>query len=127
MIERVRLKRKTRSESKGVSSAPPSWRRLFGHPNILGGEDAAAYEELLAHIRAAVTPRDIIDEMFIVDLVALEWTVLRWHRLKFSLIQMSGCKALERFLVEKFNSDYALHEEHFKCPSENILNPLNRL
>jgi hypothetical protein len=121
MIERVRLKRKTRSESTVVSSAPPSWRRLFGQPNILGGEDAAAYEELLARIRAAVTPRDIIVEMFIVDLVALEWTVLRWHRLKFSLIQTGACKALERFLVKQFESDYALHEEHFKDHLEEIL------
>src|SRR5438034_8631946 len=43
MVER--LKRKTRSESKVVSSAPPPWGRLFGHPNILEGEDAAAYED----------------------------------------------------------------------------------
>jgi hypothetical protein len=121
MIERVRLKRKTRSESKVVSSAPPSWRRLFGHPNVLEGEDTAAYEELLAHIRAAVTPRDIIDEMFIADLVASEWTVLRWHRLKFSLIQAGGYKALECFLVEQFKSNYALHEEHFKGYLEEIL------
>jgi hypothetical protein len=34
MVERVRLKRKTRSESKVVSSAPPPWRRLFGHSNV---------------------------------------------------------------------------------------------
>jgi hypothetical protein len=121
MVERVRLKRKSKSESKVVSSAPPSWRRLFGQPNVLVGEDGAAYEELRARIRAAETPRDIIEEMFIADVVASEWTVLRWLRLKFSLIQTAVCKALERFLVEQFESNYALHEEHFKGYLEEIL------
>src|SRR5438067_9440862 len=112
MVER--LKRKTRSESKVVSSAPPPWGRLFGHPNILEGEDAAAYEELLARFRAAVKPVEFIEEMFIEDVVALEWQVLRWRRLSSGLIQKRGCKALEGFLVEQFESNYALHEEHFE-------------
>ena len=117
MVER----RRRRSQSKVVSSAPPSWRRLFGQPNILEGEDAAAYEELLARIRAAQTPRDIIEEMLIVDLVDSEWTVLRWHRLKFSLIQTAGYKALKHFLVKQFESNYALHEEHFRVYLAEIL------
>ena len=31
---------------------------LFGPPLLLGGEDAAAYDQLLGHIRAAVKPVD---------------------------------------------------------------------
>ena len=46
--------RKARSQSKALASAPtPPW-RLFGQPNILEGEDAAAYNELLDRVRAAV-------------------------------------------------------------------------
>ena len=41
---------------------------LFGPPILLEGEDAAAYDQLLAHIFAAVEPVDVIDEMFIVVL-----------------------------------------------------------
>jgi hypothetical protein len=52
-------------QSKVVSSTPPPWRRLFGQPIILEGEDAATYEELLARIRAAIKSVDIIEEMFI--------------------------------------------------------------
>jgi hypothetical protein len=121
MVERVRLIRKTRSESKVVSSAPPPWRRLFGHPNVLGGEDAAAYEELLARFRAAVNPVDIIEEMLIADVVASEWEVLRWRRLSSVLIQNCGYEALQGFLVEQFESNYALHEEHFKGYLAKIL------
>ena len=36
----------------------------------LQGEDAAAYDELLSRAGAAVKPVDIIDEMFIADVVS---------------------------------------------------------
>jgi hypothetical protein len=84
MIERVRLDPKTRSKSKSVTSAPAPRLRLFGQPQVLEGEDAAAYDELLARICAAVKPVDIIDEIFIADVVSLEWEVLRWRRLKWT-------------------------------------------
>jgi hypothetical protein len=53
----------------------PTRLRLFGEPQLLEGEDPAAYDELLARFRAAVKPVDIIEEMFIADVVALEWEV----------------------------------------------------
>jgi len=87
---------------------------VFGPPLLLEGEDATAYDELLGRICAAVKPVDIIDEMFIADIVALEWEVLRWRRLKRTLIRETGLKALERFLVEQLESNYALHKEHFQ-------------
>jgi hypothetical protein len=49
--------------------------------------------------------------MFIADAVSLEWEVLRWRRLKRSLIRAAGLKALADFLDEKL--DYHLYEERF--------------
>ena len=40
---------------------------LFGPPPVIEGEDAAAYEQLLARICAAVKPVDIIEQIFIAD------------------------------------------------------------
>jgi hypothetical protein len=94
---------------------------VFGPPLLLEGEDAAAYDELLARVCAAVKPADIIDEMFIADIVALGWEVLRWRRLKWTLMQETGLKALELFLVEQFESNYALHEKHFQRYLAEIL------
>jgi transcriptional regulator of aromatic amino acid metabolism len=71
---------------------------LFGPPLLIQGEDGAAYDQLLARIWVAVNPVDIIDEMFIADIVFLEWEVLRWRRLKSSLIQARGLQALKDFL-----------------------------
>jgi len=112
-----------KSESKTEIAAPSVPQRLtvFGPPLLLGGEDAAAHDQLLGRICAAVKPADIIDEMFIADIVALEWEVLRWRRLKWTLMQETGLNALERFLVKQLESNYALHEEHFKSYLTEIL------
>ena len=106
MSKRVRSDSKIKSKSKSVTSGPAPRFRLFGQPPILEGEDGGAYDELLARICAAVKPFDIIDEMFIAEVVSLEWEVLRWRRLKSSLIRARGLKALEGFLGKQL--DYEL-------------------
>jgi hypothetical protein len=120
MSKRVRVDPK-RSQSKPATSAPaPRW-TLFGQPQLLVGEDAAAYDQLLARICAVMKPVDIIDKMFIDDVMSLEWEVLRWRRLKRTLLQATGLKALQSFLIKQLESNYALHEEHFKSYLTEIL------
>jgi hypothetical protein len=76
-IKRVRLDRKAKSKSKSMTPAPARRFRLFGQPHVLEGEDAAAYNELLARICDAIKPVDILEEMFIADVVSSEWEALR--------------------------------------------------
>jgi hypothetical protein len=106
-----------------IAAVPGQMQRLavFGPPLLLEGEDGAAYDELLARVCAAVKPVDIIDEMFIADILALEWEVLRWRRLKRALMRETGLKELERFLIAELESNYALHEEHFENYLATIL------
>ena len=119
MSKRVRLDKNARSKSKYVTSAPaPRW-TLFGQPPLLDGEDAAAYDELLARIHAAVKPGDIIDEMLISDVASLEWEVLRWRRLELSLIRARGLAALERFLANQL--EYCSYADQFAGDLERIL------
>ena len=120
-IKRVRSNRKAKSESKSMTPAPARRFRLFGQPQVLEGEDAAAYEELLARICAAVKPADIVDEMFIADVVSSEWEVLRWRRLNVSLIRAFALKELETFLVKQLESNYVLHAKHFESYLAKIL------
>src|SRR5262252_4772848 len=108
-----------KSESKAELAAarvpgPAQRLAVFGPPLLLEGEDAEAYDELLARLYAAVKPVDVIDEMLIADIVALEWEVLRWRRLKRTLMREPGLKALKPFLIEQLESNYALHKKHFK-------------
>lgn len=83
-----------------VTSAAVQRFSPFGPPLVLEGEDAAAYEELLARVRAAVKPVDIIDAMFVDDVVRLQWKVLLWGRLKLGLIKASLSRPLEGFLTD---------------------------
>ena len=92
---------------------------LFGPPPLIEGEDAAAYEQLLARICAAVKPVDIIDEVFIADVVPSEWEVLRLRRLKWSLIRALGLEFLQDFLVGHL--DYDLYSDDFADDLAEIL------
>src|SRR5215813_9585555 len=110
-----------KSESTEIAAVPGQVQRLavFGPPLLLEGEDAEAYDELLARLYAAVKPVDVIDEMLIADIVALEWEVLRWRRLKRALMRDPGLEALKLFLMEQLDSNYALYQEHFKSYHAN--------
>jgi hypothetical protein len=113
-------KSKNKTEVGSISVLEEAQRlALFGPPLLLEGEDAAAYNEFLIRIRAAVKPVDIIDDMFIADVVSLEWEVLRWRRLKLRLIRTGGLKALEDFLATKL--EYDLYSEHFAADLTKIL------
>src|SRR5262245_58855216 len=94
--------------------APARWPTLFGPPPLLEGEDGAYYAELLARIRAAVKPADFIDEMFTVDIASLQWEVLRWRRLKLSMIRKRALENLEEFLGNELPydlyCDYFVHD-----------------
>ena len=64
---------KTNSKSKMMK--PTGALTLFGQPMVLPGEDAGAYNELFARLRAAVKPTDFIYEIYIDDVVTAEWDI----------------------------------------------------
>jgi hypothetical protein len=111
VIDRVRSNRSASSTSNALTSAPALRFRLFCQPNLLWGEDGAAYDELLARVCAAIKPVDIVEEIFISDVVSLQWEVLRWNRLESSLIKAGAFAALKEFLGEKLDDE--LYAEHF--------------
>ena len=109
---------KVRSKAKSKTKAViPRYRgkrpSLFAPPLLLVGEDAAEYDELHAAIRAALNPIDTVYEMFVADVVALEWEVLRWRRLKSSLMRGYQIKILGEFLSEKLKLHYSLYVQDF--------------
>jgi hypothetical protein len=116
------VSRKSNNKTKvGTTSVSGQAQRLglFGPPLLLEGEDDAAYDEFLARMRAAVNPVDIIDDIYIADVVPSEWEVLRWRRWKFNFIRTLGLKALESFLAKEL--EYELYSEHFASDLTNIL------
>jgi hypothetical protein len=80
-------------------------------PELLPGEDPAMYQEFLTRICETVKPIDIIEHIFINDFAYLEFDVLRWRRLRITLIRELRLSALQHFLEE--NLDYNLYADHF--------------
>ena len=78
---------------------------------LLEGEDAAAYDELLNRVRDAVKPNDFIEEIYVSDVVSLEWEVIRWRRLKISLMQAGVNDATRDFLSQHL--DYEDYRDSF--------------
>ena len=77
---------------------PPTKWNFFGPAPLLDGEDAAAYDELLARVSGAVKPSDILEEIWVRDVVDLVWEALRLRRLKASLITAKAHNGLEQIL-----------------------------
>src|SRR6516164_738392 len=122
MSKRAGLHSKANSKTKSNISplAKVQGLTLFGSPQLLlHGEDAAAYDELLGRVCAAIKPVDIIDEMFIADVVSLEWEVLRWRRLKSSLMQTWSLREVQKFLTNHL--DYDQYREFFEENLTEIL------
>jgi hypothetical protein len=67
-----------------------------------------------------VHPVDVIDEILVADLVALEWDVLRWRRLKVGLLQTRELRMLTDFLSGRA-LDYDLYREHFENDLQQVL------
>ena len=122
MTKRADLEAKAKSKAgaKTLPLATVQPLALFGSPVLLAGEDDAAYHQLLSRVRTAINPIDIIDEMFIADAVSLEWEILRWRRLKSSLMRTRGLEALEQFL-NKHLDYYNHYQKHFEKDLAQIL------
>src|SRR5262244_3618565 len=74
---------------------------LFGPPPLLEGEDTAAYDELLVRISGAVKPADILEEIWVRDIVDLVWEAFRLRRLKANLITAVAHEGVERILTPR--------------------------
>jgi hypothetical protein len=72
---------------------------LFGPPPLFEGEDAKAYDELLMRISSAVKPVDILEDIWVRDLVDLTWDAFRLRRLKASVMTTNAHKGLSETLA----------------------------
>ena len=112
------MSRKSKSKTEIATPNVPG-AMLFGPPLLLEGEDAAAYDQLLARVCAAAKPVNIIDEMNIDDAVYWAWEFSRYRRLKSNLIRKLGLEFLQGFLRKKL--DYDLYSEYFADDLAEIL------
>jgi hypothetical protein len=67
---------------------------LFGPPPLFDGEDAEMYDQLEREISAAVTPADILENIWVRDIVDLTLEVFRLRRLTANLMKANEYKGL---------------------------------
>jgi hypothetical protein len=70
----------------------------FGPPPLIEGEDIAAYRKLLAEVSATVKPTDVLEEIWVHDIVDLVWEIWRLRRLKTNLLAATAHKGLQTVL-----------------------------
>jgi hypothetical protein len=80
---------------------------LFGPPPLFEGEDAKAYDELLTRISTVVKPADILEDIWVRDLVDLTWDVSRLRRLKANVMVANAYKGLSEILAPLVGSSEA--------------------
>jgi hypothetical protein len=97
---------------------------LFGPRPLIEGEDTAGYDELLAGISGAVKPSDILEEIWVRDVVDLVWDTWRLRRLKANLMNAAACQGLQRVLctlLDDNDSEYDLPRMSFeRDPAETL-------
>jgi hypothetical protein len=90
MIERI--KRIRLSKNASARLAP------FGPPPLITGEDVDAYEKILARVSSQIAPKDLIEEMLLMDIVDLTWEIGRLRRLKAGLFNVGAYQSLSKVL-----------------------------
>jgi hypothetical protein len=76
----------------------------LGSPALIRGEKLVEYEDLLKQITTSVKPRDIIEEIWVRDVVDLTWEILRMRRLKagfLTSVQSQGVKEVLRAILRE--------------------------
>jgi hypothetical protein len=94
-------------EAKTASNPQPQQAESSTHqrlislapPPLLDGEDRVAYDALLKKLADAVKPADVIEEIFVRDVIDLVWEGLRLRRLKVALMNLRSQHPLKSTLA----------------------------
>ena len=98
-------------------------------PPLIAGEDHAAYDDLLARISAALQPGDILEDIWVRDVVDMVWDALRLRRLKTQLLTASAyegmhailCRFLDWQFSEQVARQWALRDQAAVTKAEAVL------
>ena len=101
--------------------AKPERFDCFGPAPLFEGEDSAGYDDLLARVSGAIKPADIIEEIWIRDIVGLTWEALRLRRARAALLASNRYLGVRRVLVPMCGiKSYDLSEQWARREDEAV-------
>ena len=71
---------------------------LFAKPPLLITESAEDFASLSAALAQTIKPRDVVEQMYVDEIAALSWEILRYRRCKAAIINAAFKGALEDLL-----------------------------
>ena len=89
---------KSKSVKSDLADSKTLLDKFLGPYPIMEGEDPAAYAGLLAEVRRQAAPKDIIEEIYVRDIVDLTWELLRARKIKVALLHKGQVRAVQQFL-----------------------------
>jgi len=75
---------------------------MLGKRPILPSEDHKAYDQLTYKFRATISPKDIVEEILVRDVIDLTWEVQRLKNYKNQILQFNQGSALEKVFDQIF-------------------------
>ena len=80
-----------------VMAIPEDIREIWGDPPLLRNESAETYEMLARQISQAVGPTDVIEWVWVKDILDLSWEIRRLRRFKTILIELERITKEDKF------------------------------
>jgi hypothetical protein len=93
MVQNATLQKRKRSTCNSAVKGhaqylPDCLGELFGHPPTLKTEDNKVYWDFLNEVGRCIKPEDVIEWLRVKDVVDLSWEILRFRKLKITLIEI---------------------------------------
>ena len=100
----------------------PSSRSSLASAPLIAGEDAGAYDNLLARLTGTLKPSDALEEIWVRDVVDLVWEVFRLRRLKAHLIRAGAYEGMAQVLkpLVKWETNEGLAQQWWGGEAEAV-------
>jgi hypothetical protein len=88
----------TQSLAASTNPSAPAAMALLAPPPLIAGENAESYNDLLARISGTLQPADILEEIWVRDVVDLVWDAFRLRRLKAHLLKSAAHEGMAKLI-----------------------------
>ena len=80
------------------SKVQPGTSQLFSTPCLLRSESLYEFETLYDELKKSLQPRDIIEEIYVGDILRSTWEIMRLGRAKTEKIKLTYPEAIQSLL-----------------------------